>query len=480
MGDRTAFQGAGKLFQEAALGTYQYRHPAVGNLLLDVEPGGFGGDPFRLLRLLVEDVEVHPARVGSGSDRTGHSGQLDSCGQAFGGPEDPGRDPERGTQHPPAHPVTAGSAEVLGESCHVGEFGAPERVYRLVRVGGGREVAVAFGESPQQRGLCQGGVLVLVHQEVPVLPADLLARRPVLHDLDGPVQQGAVVDAVEVLQRPVVAGDEPGKGSPVFPLGAPAPYLARVEHAFPDSQDELGDLLGQGPGGEQVLEGRGPGRDRIVRKQFGDQLDLFRTGEDGGHLVPAERIGCVQLQEPVGEGVERGSTHSAGEAARRRADTSVETGGGTSRERQGEDGRSRYAGFIDQVGHTAHQELGLARAGTGHHQLGSFRCGDGFGPVGRFEATFVELRVACRLGHATVPALRCPCPSGAGVSPEFRSRSGSGGKGRFGGLAGGSFHQGEPDPCFEQGTLGRREGIDLDGWFVSVVFHHAVQVIRGV
>ena len=70
MRDRPPFESPGQLLQQAAFGPYQYRHPVVGNLLLEMEAGGFGGDPFRLLGLLVEDMEVHPAWMGSGVYRT--------------------------------------------------------------------------------------------------------------------------------------------------------------------------------------------------------------------------------------------------------------------------------------------------------------------------------------------------------------------------------------------------------------------------
>ena len=58
--------------------------------------------------------------------------------------------------------------ERLGEVGDVLEIGAPEAVDRLVGVGGHRQVGSARDEPPQQRGLGERRVLVLVDEDVAI------------------------------------------------------------------------------------------------------------------------------------------------------------------------------------------------------------------------------------------------------------------------------------------------------------------------
>jgi hypothetical protein len=223
-----------------------------------VHPLHFGGNPLGLVGLLVEGVRLHGAASGRRYDGSRLAGKPSPGGDPHCRRQDLGGHPERSGENQAPSRAALGVGESGGELGDVGEGSATEGVDRLVGVAGDGEVAVGEVEALQQPCLGDGGVLVLVHQQV----AELLGHRGphlgVLQQFDGGPLQGAVVDPLCRGQGRSVPVQEPGEGSPVVALPSPGCQVGGAHQVLLAAKHEVGYLAGQGVGGQQAAEGEGP------------------------------------------------------------------------------------------------------------------------------------------------------------------------------------------------------------------------------
>ena len=153
-------------------------------------------------------------RVQEGLARRGvdRAGQPDAAGDPLGRDQQPRPEPARGPQRHHRRGRAVGPREVGGELEDPAHLRAAEPVDRLVRVTDDDQVAAVAGERAEQGDLAGVGVLVLVDEHVPELPAQLVAVG--VASIDGAADQvgvvggGLVVEVGEVLLEEQAGGDE--------------------------------------------------------------------------------------------------------------------------------------------------------------------------------------------------------------------------------------------------------------------------------
>ena len=407
MRDAVAFQRPGQLGDESSFAADEHGHPVVRHPVDQVETDDLGGDPFRLGGLLIETVDVDPTRAGSGLHRACRPRDV-TAGHALGGAQHRLGGAERGGEDEPGRGAPR-LVERLGEARHVGDVGAPEAVDRLVGVGRHRDAAVA-AQGAEHLDLGGGGVLVLVDEDV---PPSLVDR---LEDGGRLGEHHPVVDPVVGHQCLAIANHEIGKAPPVVPahLGDPV----GVEQLLARSQEEIGDLVGEGGATQERPERDGPPPRLLGGEQGAHQVRLLGAGEDlRGAGPPAE--GEVGLDDPHRQGMERRDDHRCHTRRPAGVDPPVQVGDPTSPEGEHDDVVRRYPG-VEQVQRAPHQEFGLARARPAHHELGAMIGGHRRRPVVRPDQGLLERMFGCaaRSSHAHDRFVAVP---GGGTSDPGRA-----------------------------------------------------------
>ena len=137
--------------------------------------------------------------------------EPDAPGDPLGGDQQPRAEAARRAQRHDRRRRAVGAREVGRELEDAAHLGAPEPVDRLVRVADDDQVAAVAGQRAEQRDLARVGVLVLVDEHVPELPAQVVAMGRRLDDgapdQVGVVGRGLVVEVDEVALEEQPRGD---------------------------------------------------------------------------------------------------------------------------------------------------------------------------------------------------------------------------------------------------------------------------------
>ena len=356
----------------------QHRHPVPGDAVLEVCAAEQVGEVLGLGALGVEGQHAcQPFVRGLRGDRaqerlTGgqvdRAGEADARGDALGGHQQPRAEAACGPQRHDRRRRTVGPREVRRELEDAAHLRPPETVDRLVRVTHDDKVAAVAGERAQQGDLAGVGVLVLVDEHVPELPAQVVAMGRRLDDgapdQVGVVGRGLVVEVDEVALEEQPGGDvrrEPGRLAERDQLVGLQSLLPRAGQHHLDLAREAARL--QGP-----VELLGP-RHRLRRapQQLADDDVLLRRGQQPeGRAV--ELAGGVPADQPVGERVDGRADRRAGRATQPRGDPVAELLGGLAREGQRQHLRRVRAAVLDAVDDRLDQRRGLAGARPGEHE----------------------------------------------------------------------------------------------------------------
>ncbi len=296
--------------------------------------------------------------------------------------------------------------EVAREVVEVGDGGAAPAVDRLAgiadggdRVPGSGAVGTASEEGGQQEALGDGGVLVLVEQDDPVL---LAQDRADLGAGEGELRgEGDLVAEVEevaaALRLPVAAGQREQLAAGRGGLGDLAQFRV-AELGGLQGAEQFGVVLRElfgahemfgelGVQGEQIADqaGEGPGQGRIgagrLAQHAGRELVAGGVGEEtGGGFEPYPQP--VFGEEPAGEGVVRGDAGFArgvvrvdgvrvGDAGGDQglADALGELAGRLVGEGEPENLLGRDLPRPDQPHHAGRHHRGLPRPGSGDDHL---------------------------------------------------------------------------------------------------------------
>jgi hypothetical protein len=140
--------------------------------------------------------------------------------------------------------------------------------------------------------------------------------------------QGAVVDLPGLRQLSAVAVDEAGEGTPVGPLRGRLLQFLGIDEALLAAHDEVGDLIGEGRGGQEGSKVGGPAG-RILRgEETTHQAHLLGSGEKDGDVDRGPV--AVELQHPKSEGVEGRGGGFGHRPLQQVPDPGLQFGGGSS------------------------------------------------------------------------------------------------------------------------------------------------------
>ena len=138
------------------------------------------------------------------------AGQPDPLRDPLGGGEDPWAEPPGRAERDHLGGLAVGPREVVGEVEDASHLGAAEGIDRLMGVADRDQVAALPGDGLQHRDLTGVGVLVLVHEDVCELGAQLVAVQGRLDG--GAADQVGVVDGAAVVEDGEVLLEERSRG----------------------------------------------------------------------------------------------------------------------------------------------------------------------------------------------------------------------------------------------------------------------------
>ncbi len=356
----------------------EHGHPVPRDAVLEVGAAEQVGEVLGLGALGVEGQHPRQALVGGlRGDRAQERlarGQVDRArepdapGDALGGDEQPRAEAARRPQRHDRGRRAVGAREVRRELEDAAHLRAPEPVDRLVRVTDHDQVAAVAGQRAEQRDLAGVGVLVLVDEHVPELPAQVVAMGRRLDD-GAPDQVGVVGRGLVVEVDEVALEEQPRGDVRRQPGGLPErDQLVGLQALLPRAGQHHLHLAREAAGLQGPVELLGP-RHRLRRaaQQLADDDVLLGRGQQPEGCA-VELAGGVPPDQPVGERVDGRAHRRARRAAQPRGDPVAELLGGLAREGQRQHLRRVRAAGLDAVDDRLDQRRGLAGARAGEHE----------------------------------------------------------------------------------------------------------------